>query len=349
MGDRVDRRVNVFMSVPLPEDCVEKIAEADPRINLIMDRDLLPEPRYTADRVGNPMDWTDEMEEKWQEYLGEAEVIFGFERRHLDRLTDLAPQLKWIQATSTGVGPVTKKMGWVDQGIQVTSASGIHSVPISEFVGMALLAFTKDIFHLFNLKAHKHYERYNTNQLQGKTIGIVGLGKNGTQVAKVARGLGMRVLGVKRVYEGANPATLGVDKIFPKERIQDMFAECDFVSLTVPTTPETFKFIDYDMIKSMKPGCVLINNSMGTTIVQDDLIRALKEGHLAGAALDVFEVEPLPEDSPLWEMDNVLFSPHSASCAEFEDQKITDLFVDNLLRYLDDMPLRNIIDPELQY
>jgi len=349
MAERKTGPVNVFVVALFPEDCIEKMKNADPRANIIYDSALMPEPRYKADRVGKPTEWTGEMEAKWCEYAAQADVILGFDRRHLDRYTELAPNLKWLQGTSTALGPVTRRMGWVDKGIVVTSASGIHSVPIAEYQLMAMLAFTKDIFHMFKLKGQRKYERYNTGQLRGKTVGIVGLGKNGQEVARLCRAHGMRVLGVKRVYEGANPATLGVDKLYPKEQIREMFAECDFVSLTVPTTDETYKFMDYEMFKAMKPGCVVINNSMGTTVVQDDLIRALQEGHLGGAAMDVFEVEPVPEDSPIWEMDNVLFSPHSASCAEFEDANMTDLFVDNLRRYLDGLPMRNVIDPELQY
>jgi phosphoglycerate dehydrogenase-like enzyme len=332
-----------------PEASIKKMQEADPRARIIYDDELMSEPRYLADRVGKPMEWNDELESRWREYAAEAEVILGFDRRHLADYTELAPNLKWIQGTSTALGPVTKRMGWVDQGITVTSASGVHSVPIAEFQLMSMLSFTKDIFHLFDLKQQRKYERYNTGQLRGKTVGIVGLGKNGREVARLCRAHGMRVLGVKRVFEGANPSVLGVDRLYPKEQIKDMFAECDFVSLTVPTTDETYKFMDYDMFKAMKPGCVVINNSMGTTAVQDDLLRALEEGHLGGAALDVFEEEPVPEDNPLWDMDNVLFSPHSASCAEFEDANMTDLFIANLHRYLEGMPMLNVIDPELQY
>jgi len=349
MGERKEGPVNVFVVALFPDDCIEKMRKADPRARIVYDPELMPEPRYKADRVGKPMEWTDEMEAKWLAHAAEADVILGFDRRHLANYTEVAPNLKWIQGTSTALGPVTKRMGWVDQGITVTSASGIHSVPIAEYQIMAMLAFTKDIFHMFDLKRQKKYERYNTGQLRGRTVGIIGLGKNGQELAKLCRAHGMRVLGIKRTYEGANPATLGVDKLYPKENIKDMLAECDFVSLTVPTTDETYKFMDYEMFKAMKPGCVVINNSMGTTVVQDDLLRAIDEGHLGGAAMDVFEKEPVPEDNPLWNMDNVLFSPHSASCAEFEDINMTNLFIDNLRRYLDGMPLRNVIDPDIQY
>ena len=349
MVQRMDGKVVVFIVAPFPPEFVEKMQRADPRAEIIYDRTLMPDIRYRADRVGYPLTFPPEMEERWRRYLAQAEVILGFDRPRLAQLRELAPRLRWIQATSTAVGPITKKMGWLEQGITVTSASGIHSVPIAEFVVLALLAFTKDIFRLFRHKQEKKFERYCTGQLQGKTLGIVGLGKNGTAVAKRASALGMRVLGIKRTHQGTDPAPLGVDEMYSKENIHDMLGQCDFVSLTVPTTRETYQYMDYDMFKAMRPGSILINNSMGTIVKEEDLIRALEEGHLGGAALDVFAQEPLDPDNPLWEMENVLISPHSASCAEWEDAEMTELFIDNLRRYLDDKPLRNAIDPELQY
>ena len=349
VAKRMNERVTVFIVAPFPTDCVERIKAADPRADIIYDDTLMPKLRYPADRVGHPLTFTAEMEEKWRGYLARADILLGFDRPRLTHLTELAPRLRWIQATSTAVGPVVKELGWDEKGLTVTSASGIHAVPIAEFVIMSLLAFTKDIFHLFHLKQQKAFQRYCTGQLQGKTLGIVGLGKNGTEVARRATALGMRVLGIKRNHEGANPATLGVDQIYPKDHIHAMLGQCDFVSLTVPTTPETHQYMDDSKFKAMPPGSVLINNSMGTIVNEEDLIRALQEGHLGGAALDVFAKEPLDPQSPLWEMDNVLLSPHSASCAQWEDAKMTDLFIDNLRRYLDGLPLRNVIDPERQY
>ncbi len=342
-------RVNVLVAVPMPDECVAMMEAADPRARIIYDRTLIPQQRYVADRVGQPLEFTAAMETRWRSYLAAAEVILGFDRRHLAELPQLAPNLKWVQATSTGVGPTVSQLGWAQRGIVTTSASGIHSVPISEFVMMAMLCFTKDIFHLFNLKAQRRHERYCTGQLRGKTLGIVGLGTNGRQVARSARGLGMRVLATKRQVQGCTAKNLGVDALYAPEQTRELLGQCDFVVLTVPTTPETLRFMDEDMFRAMKPGSIFINNSMGTTVVQDDLIRVLGDGHLGGAALDVYEVEPVPADSPLWDMDNVLMSPHSASCAEDEDINMTRLFLDNLDRYLDGLPLRNVICPDLQY
>jgi len=349
MVKRINRTVTVFVVVPFPAGCIDRMSKADPRVELIYDRTLIPERRYRADRVGKPMDWTVDMERRWCEHAARAEVMLGFHKPHLDRLREVAPNLRWLQGTSTGIGPITHEMGWVDQGILVTSARGIHNIPIAEFHLMAMLAFTKDIFHMLDLQSEKRFERYNTGQLRSKTLGIIGLGANGTELARLARALGMRVLGTKRTVEGANAALLGVDRLYPRSQLGEMLAECDFLSITPPGTPETEGMLDYDMLRRLKEGAVLINTSRGTVVVEEDLIRVLEEGHLRGAALDVFRTEPLPQDNPLWDMDNVLVSPHSASCAEFEDQLMTDLFIENLRRYLDGLPLKNVIDPELQY
>lgn len=157
------------------------------------------------------------------------------------------------------------------------------------------------------------------------------------------------MLGTKRTVAGQSCRLLHLDELYPAERLCDMLPHCDFLALTLPATPEVQGLIDKRMLSLMKPGSVLINVSRGTTVIESELIEALRTGHLRGAALDVFEREPLPSDSPLWRMDNVFISPHSASCAEFEDENITHLFIDNLKRFLDGRQLRNVIRPELQY
>jgi glyoxylate/hydroxypyruvate reductase len=340
---------NVFVVVPLPDDCVERIEKVDPRLNVIFDKTLIPKQRYVADRKGEPRSFTKEMEERWLSYLREAEVMFGFDTRHMSDFAQLAPHLKWVQGTSTGIGPVVAQHRWADLGITTTSASGIHSVPIAEFVTMALLCFTKGMLLMQRQKADKIFERYCTGQLRGKTLGVIGLGNVGTEVARQASALGMRVLGTKRNTSGSRPQLHHVDRIFAPSDLRLMLPECDFVAATVPATRETFHLLDASMLAAMKPGAILINVSRGATIDESELIRALHSGHLGGAALDVFETEPLPPESPLWTMSNVIICPHSASCAEHEDVNITELFIDNLQRYLDGRPLRNVIRPDLMY
>jgi len=345
-----DKPLHVLSAIPLEPAHREKITGADPRILLHYPEDLMPARRYEGDKVGHPMEWTDDMEARWRKLLREAEVLFGFDRRNLANLPTLAPNLRWIQGSSTGIGGVVSAHGWADHNIITTSARGIHAEPLGEFHAFAILAFAKDLPRMQEQKANHHFQRYCTGRVRGKTLGVIGLGKNGKAVVRMGRALGMRVVGMKRHWE---PPTmwreLAVDHLYPLDALHDMLAECDFVSLTPPATPETEGLIDARALAAMKPGAVLINTSRGTVVDEAALVQALKEEHLGGAALDVFEVEPLPADSPLWELDNVLIMPHSASCAEGEDEELTDLFVANLLRYLEDRPLLNVINPDTGY
>ncbi len=341
--------VNVFVVVPMPPDCIELMQKVDPRVNLIYDETLIPKQRYVADRKGEPVEWSSEKEKCWLGYLSQADAMFGFDARHTRNLPQLAPRLGWIQGTSTGIGPAVADAHWGDHGIVTTSASGIHSTPLAEFVTWAMLSFEKDMFHINNLKQQRKFERYCTGQLRGKTLAIVGLGKVGTEVARQAQALGMRVIGTKRTVTGVKPETLHVDRLYAPSDLKAMISECDYLVVSVPATPEVFALVDDEMLAVMKPGAVVINICRGTTVVESALIKHLQSGHLRGAALDVFEREPLPSGSPLWDMENVIISPHSASCAEYEDINITNLFIDNLKRFLDGRPLRNVIRPELQY
>jgi phosphoglycerate dehydrogenase-like enzyme len=342
-------RVNVFVVVPMPPDCIELMRKVDPRVNLIYDETLIPKQRYVADRKGEPMEWSDEKEKCWLEYLTDADVMFGFDSRHMKSLPALAPKLRWIQGTSTGIGPAVADAGWAEHGIVTTSASGIHSTPLAEFVTWAMLSFEKGMFHINDLKRQHKFERYCTGQLRGKTLAIIGLGKVGAEVARQAQALGMRVLGTKRTVTGVKPETLHVDRLFAPTDLKAMLSECDYLVVSVPATPEVFGLVDDEMLSVMKPGAVVINICRGTTVVESALIKHLQSGHLGGAALDVFEKEPLSPSSPLWDMENVIISPHSASCAQHEDINMTDLFIDNLKRFLDGRPLRNVIRVDLQY
>lgn len=178
--------VNVFVAVPMPQDCLQLISKVDPRVNLIYDEALIPKQRYKADRKGEHLEFTSEMEERWLCYLRTAHVMFGFDPRHMKDLRQVAPLLKWVQGTSTGIGPVVAECGWAQHGIVTTSASGVHSVPLAEFVTLAMLYFTKDVPHLHSLKQQSRFERYCTAQLRGKTLGVVGVGSVGTEVARQA-------------------------------------------------------------------------------------------------------------------------------------------------------------------
>lgn len=340
--------LNVVIGSYLEPEYIRQIEAVDPRICVLYAPELLGKPRYVADHTA-PIVRTPAQEKAWHALLAQADILFDFDRATVDRLAQLAPNLKWLQATSAGIGQLVKKAGLVETSIIFTTASGVHAVPLAEYCLTAMLMFTKLAFHLMAEKERKHWERYCAGQLRGQTVAVIGLGQVGREVARLARAVGMSVTGVKRTLEGFSAADVHVDQLYALTDLHAMLADADFVVLIVPHTAETEGLIGARELAAMKRGAVLINIARGDVVDEAALIEALQSGHLGGAALDVFTVEPLPADSPLWTMPNVLISPHSASTAGNENEKIVALFCDNLRRFLDGQPLRNVLDKERLY
>jgi glyoxylate/hydroxypyruvate reductase len=238
-----------------------------------------------------------------------------------------------------------KRVGLDQTDIVFTTASGVHARPLADFCLMAMLMFAKDYVRMEREKKAKRWERYCGEELTGKTLAIIGLGKIGQQVARHGKAMGMRVVGMRR----SSAPVDDVDKLFGKDALLVMLHEADFLVLAAPHTPETEGIIGERELAAMKPSAVFINIGRGSLVDEPALIRALQEQRLAGAALDVFQSEPPPPDSPLWEMPNVIVSPHSASTVTQENARITDLFCENLRRYLAGQPLRNVLDAKKLY
>ncbi len=337
---------NVLIASYLEPEFVEQIRQVDPRLNVIYEPDLIPTPRYPADHTGAPLTRTAADEARWQALLADAEIMFDFDYTHREDLPDLAPNLRWLQASSAGIGQFVKRMGYGDRmpDATFTTASGVHARPLAEFCMMALLVHYKRLTHIMADQARRHWERYAATDLEGRTLAVVGLGNVGEMVAQMAKGLGMRTIGTR-----ARGTSDAVDQFFLPEQLHTMLAEADVVVLIVPHTPTTDQMIDAAALAAMKPGAYLINIARGAVIDEDALIAALQSGHLGGAALDVFATEPLPTERPLWKMPNVLVSPHSASTSDRENARLTAIFCDNLRRYLAGEPLRNVLDIERLY
>ena len=210
---------------------------------------------------------------------------------------------------------------------------------------MAMLMFAKDYVRMERDKRARRWERYCGEELTGKTLALIGLGRIGHEVARHGKAMGMRVVGMRR----SNAAIPDVDKLFTREALLVMLHEADFLVLAAPHTPDTERIIGAAELAAMKPTAVLINIGRGALVDEQAMIRALQQKRLAGAALDVFDTEPPPDDSPLWEMPNVIVSPHSASTVSQENARITDIFCENLRRYVDGQPLRNVLDKEKLY
>ena len=336
----------VLIASPLEPEHVERIRALDPRIKLLFDPELLPRPRFVSDHTGPPTTQrTPEQEARFLEMLGQAEVLFDFDRAHIRDLPAVAPRVRWVQSTSAGIGQMVKRVGLDKTGIVLTTSSGVHARPLADFCLMAMLMFAKDYVRMERDRKAKRWERYCGEELTGKTLAIVGLGRIGQEVARHGKRMDMRVVGMRRT----DAPVEGIDKMFDRDQLRDVLGETDFLVLAAPHTPETEGIIGADEIAAMKRGAVLINIGRGQLVDESALIRALEMGRLAGAALDVFSAEPPPADSPLWDMPNVIISPHSASTVTQENARITELFCDNLRRYLSGRPLRNVLDTEKLY
>ncbi len=343
--------LTVLIASYLEPEHIERIRHVDPRINVIYEPDLLRPPRYAADHIGEARARTPAQEDRWRQLLREANVLFDFDQTHRDDLPELAPNVTWIQATSAGIGQFVEQQRYAVRmpGTVFTTASGVHAVPLAEFCIMTLLMFNKGASRMARDQQRRHWERYAGTDLRGRTLGIIGVGKIGAEVARLSRAFGMTVLGTKRNPSSVDPASLHLDRLYPLNDLHSLLQASEYLVMIAPHTPETERMISSTELALLPRGAFLINIGRGATIDEAALIAALRSGHLGGAALDVFAEEPLPTDSSLWNMPNVLISPHSASTSDRENERLTDLFCENLRRYLAERPLLNVLNTERLY
>jgi phosphoglycerate dehydrogenase-like enzyme len=262
-------------------------------------------------------------------------------------IREAAPHLKWIQLTSAGADRLLNS-GFVEQGITVTTVSGLHATPIGEFIIGAMLQWAKGAPRTMRAQLKHEWTRFAPTELHGKTVGIVGIGHIGAEAARLAKAFGCRVIATKRSATEASSEPYA-DEILPSSELPRVLAESDYVVLCVPLTNDTRGLIGERELRLMKPTACLINIARGPVIVESALVEALREGWIAGAALDVFEQEPLPADSPLWDFDNVILTPHVSGGTENYNRRATEIFAANLRRYLAGAPLENVVDPARGY
>lgn len=255
------------------------------------------------------------------------------------------PTLRWVQTISAGVDAAVIA-ALRDRDVVLTNASGIFDRPIAETVLTYILMALKRMPEYAALQRERRWRKLAHREAGGLTVGIVGLGSIGSEVARLCRALGMRVVALRRHPDrGAAP----VDALWPPERLDDLLAEADFVVLAVPLTPETEGLIGAAQLRRMRPEAWLINIARGAIVDEPALIQALQEGWIAGAALDVFATEPLPPESPLWSLPNVILTPHQSWSTPHLQEREAALFLDNLRRYLNGEPLLNVVDKQRGY
>ena len=334
--------IPVLITVDMPDALLDRLRAVSPHIEI----DLLP--------TGDASDFSEEQ-------LGEMEVLYT--RQALPE-PEQVPNLRWIQFHWSGID------AFVDQSLLrsemiVTTLSGAAVPQMAEFaltmmmsLGHHLPSMMKDQWE--KVWADNKFTRFRPKELRGSTVGIVGYGNIGREIARICRALGAQVLATKRdlmtldvsgyVLEGLGDSQADIpERLYPPQALPSMASECDFLVLTVPLTPETRGLVNAKVFESMKDTAYLIDVSRGGVVDQGALVEALREETIAGAALDVYPVEPLPESSPLWELPNVILSPHVAGTSGQYLERAADLFAENLRRYVANEPLLNRYDSKRGY
>ena len=261
-----------------------------------------------------------------------------------------AQNLRWFQMWSAGADWLLRYPEAIELDFVLTSASGLHAIPISEHIFGFLLAFARGLHGSRGTQQRREWpprdELDPVFELAGKTMVLVGLGSIGQRTARLASALDMRVLGVRRHPRIDAPF---VEAVHGPDALLGLLPEADFLVLAVPHTHETHGMIGEPEFRAMKPTAYLVNIGRGGTVQEPALIRALEEGWIAGAGLDVFETEPLPDDSPLWAMHNVLVTGHYSGHTPHYQVRALDIVLDNLQRYNAGEPMRNVVDKRLGY
>ncbi|HVC76104.1 MAG TPA: D-2-hydroxyacid dehydrogenase [Candidatus Micrarchaeaceae archaeon] len=343
-----DRAVPVLIATWLDPRHAERILAAEPeRIELIYEPELLPTTRYEADHHGPPRPLTDEQRLLWQRHLGRAEVSFEFDWERPEELLKRAPRLRWVQSTSSGIGPLVERLGLAGSRLLITNAAGIHAQPLAEFVLLTALYFAKEMPQVNAWKEERHWERFCGREVFGSRMTLIGLGRVGSRIAELSSALGIEVTGHRRTTEGQTPP--GVRRVVDAAGLDVVMPDTDILVIAAPDTPETVNLIDRRRLALLPANAVVVNVGRGSLIDEQAMIEMLQSGRLRGAGLDVFAKEPLPVDSPLWAMPNVIVSPHSASTVVHENDRLVDLFIENLHRYLDGRPLVNVFDHARKY
>jgi phosphoglycerate dehydrogenase-like enzyme len=285
-------------------------------------------------------------EEGLREVLAQslATVVFAwdYEPSLLPSVWDSAGELRWIQTASAGVDRLLFPE-LIESDVVVTNARGVFEEPMAEYVLGLIIAFTKDFPTTVRETQAKRWNHRDTERVAGKRLMVVGPGPIGRAAGGAAKALGMEVEAVGRT---SRPAEEPFSRIYGRTELLEALPGADYVLDAAPLTEETRHMFDERAFRAMKPSARFLNVGRGATVDTDAVVAALYEGGIAGAALDVFEEEPLPGDHPLWDAPNVIVSPHMSGDIAGWEIAVADVFLDNLQRFVEGRPLRNIVDKE---
>lgn len=338
-----DPDVKVLVTLPFPEALIERLRAVSPRLDIHVVR------ARTASDLPNDL-------------LQEIQVLYT--GRVLPE-SEQVPELRWIQFHFAGIDHVSDNPLLRSESVRVTTLSGAAIPQMAEFVLMSILTLGHKLLKMMRDKrdqlwSEDRFDRFSPTLLSESTVGIVGYGSVGREIARICRAFGAEVLAVKRDLMSldqnrfrepglGDPEAELVNRLYPPQAVASMAKLCDFVVIAVPLTAETQGMIGAKVFSEMKNSAYLIDVSRGSVVDHSALIEAINNQSIAGAALDVYPVEPLPSASPLWTMENVIISPHIAGASPTYFEKATEVFAANLRRFLTDQPLVNLYDPSKGY
>lgn len=257
----------------------------------------------------------------------------------------VADRLRWVHSWAAGANAdLIPEM--VESPVVLTSSVSNGAIPLAEHSMLLMMMLNRDVPRWMRAQADHRWDRHTHGELNGLTLGIVGLGHSGADLAQKAQAFHLRVLGVRR---RADRPVAGVDRIYPIEELHAFLAECDFVVVTAPITAATAGMFGASEFAAMRPGAFWICISRGGIADDDALLTALQDGVIAGAGLDAHGVEPLPADSPFWDLPNVIVTPHNGATTAATAQRGVEIFADNLTRFVRGEPLVNLVDKTSGY
>ena len=356
----LEDKINVTIVLPMPPELIERVRSVSDRLDVT----YLTKTQRHVYREGRPL-WAGYPEEPIgdEETEDEARARLNEVLKHThillsnpivpDDILERAPEVRMVQLTSAGADRlIDSELARSDRAKLVT-ASGLHATPISEYVIGAMIAFAKGFPRAMQGQQERTWRPFLAKELEGSTVAVLGLGNIGRRVAELSKALGMRVIGMRRSADrrmtGEEAGETCFDEMLPTNDLFYALGEADYIVLAMPLTDDSRHMIGEEQLRAMKPSAVIVNIARGAVIDQEALVRALKEGRIAGAALDVTDPEPLPPDNDLWTAPNVMITPHiSGGTPRYMDRAI-DIFVDNLQRYVADRELRNVVDPSRGY
>jgi phosphoglycerate dehydrogenase-like enzyme len=346
-------RLRVAIAAPVPPGLTDLLLEREPRIDLLYDPEVLPPMRHPADFTGDPsFSRTAEQRRRYEQLLDGAEALYGIpdvDAAALRRTVEANPDLRWVHTMAAGGGATVKAADLTPEQLNkiiFTSSAGVHAGTLAEFAIFGVLAGSKNLPRLNAQQAAREWSgRWMMGQVSDQTVLVVGLGGIGRRVVELLAPFGGTVVGTSR--RGISMPE--VDEVIHPDDLVTVAGRIDAVIVTLPGTEATTGLVGRDFFAALKPGATVVNVGRGTVIDEPALIEALSDGRVGFAALDVFGTEPLPPESPLWAMPNVLVSPHTAALSAHEDRRIAELFCDNATRLLDGQPLRNVINNEEFY